>query len=91
MLFKLGQTVITRTAMAFCAKHAINPAELLARHSNGDWGQLSAADNKANVDAIAYDDRILSVYVYGNESPTKLYIITEWDRSITTLLLSSEY
>ena len=87
-LFKLGQVVATPSALAACEQHQINPLLLLSRHCTGDWGDLDAHDVKANVDAIAFDGRILSSYKLQGE---KFYVITEWDRSVTTLLLASDY
>ena len=49
---------------------------------------MDASDVQANVHAIQHDERILSAYKLHGE---KLYVITEWDRSVTTLLLASEY
>ena len=63
--------------------------ELLARHITGDWGELDAEDQRANEDALVTDARILSAYVL--PSGVKLWIITEADRSATTLLLPDEY
>jgi hypothetical protein len=87
-LFKLGQVVATPGALAHCEQHGINPLLLLGRHIGGDWGDLGAEDVAANVHAIQHDERILSAYVLGGE---KFYVITEWDRSVTTLLLAWEY
>jgi hypothetical protein len=87
-LFKLGQVVATPDALAHCERQNINPLLLLGRHIGGDWGDLGAEDVAANVHAIQHDERILSAYVLGGE---KLYVITEWDRTLTTLLLASEY
>ncbi len=88
MLFALGQTVATPAAVAVCNEHNVVPLSLLMRHAAGDWGQLSKDDNQANVDAIAYGDRIVSSYTVGT---FKLYVITEHDRSYTTLMCSHEY
>ena len=63
--------------------------ELLARHVAGDWGDLDAADRRANEDALAADARLLSAYVL--PSGVRLWVITEADRSATTLLLPEEY
>ena len=70
----------------------------LSRHATGDWGDLGEEDNKANEVALdpAYPTRILSVYndveyVKGVGSGDRMYIITEWDRSVTTFLFPSEY
>ncbi len=87
-LFKLGQVVATPAALAHCERYSINPLLLLGRHTGGDWGDLEANDVAANVHAIQHDERILSAYVLHGE---KFYVITEWDRSVTTLLLAREY
>lgn len=71
---------------------AVPKPELLAalqRHMRGDWGIVSKADWKANDQALKAGERLLSVYE--SSSGTKFWIITEWDRSYTTILLPSEY
>jgi hypothetical protein len=87
-LFNFGDVVATPGALAHCKAHAINPLLLLGKHIGGDWGDLCAADVAANVQAVQNDDRILSAYVLHGE---KFYVITEGDRTLTTLLLASEY
>ena len=87
-LFKLGQVVATPGALAHCERHSINPLLLLGKHIGGDWGDLCAEDVAANVRAVQNDERILSAYVLHGE---KCYVITEWDRSVTTLMLAREY
>lgn len=87
-LFNLGTVVATPGALQHCEQHQIDPASLVARHANGDWGELCASDIQANTDALAFDGRLLSSYLIGLK---KLYVITEWDRSATTLLLANEY
>ena len=87
-LFILGQTVITRNALHVCQHKEIDPIKLLARHGNGDWGDLCQSDKQLNKQAIGHDDRILSKYIVNGES---FYIITEWDRSYTTIMLCSDY
>jgi hypothetical protein len=87
-LFKLGQVVATPAALAHCEQHGTDALILIARHCSGDWGDLCADDVAANVHAIQHDLRVLSAYVVGD---AKLYVITEWDRSVTTLLMASEY
>lgn len=68
---------------------------LMNRHLNGDWGDVCISDAKANDEAVANEgqedrqDRVLSSYQ--SENGTKVWIITEWDRSVTTILLPSEY
>ena len=87
-LFKLGQVVATPGALAHCQQHSVNPLLLLGRHIGGDWGDLCADDVAANVHAVQHDERILSAYVLHD---AKIYVITEWDRSVTTLMLAREY
>ena len=87
-LLKLGQVVATPAALAHCQQHATDALSMIWRHAGGDWGDLCADDIAANVHAIKHDLRVLSAYQVGDE---KLYVITEWDRSATTLLLASEY
>ena len=64
--------------------------ESFARHCNGDWGDLCDEDWNANDFALRNgDDRLVSKYVFNNE--VSIYIITEWDRSATTILFPEEY
>lgn len=62
--------------------------DLLTRHLSGDWGELDAEDAKANESALRHGLRILSSYKVGEE---KLWILTEADRSATTVLTPGEY
>lgn len=62
--------------------------KLLVRHVNGDWGDVYLEDGEANDEAVKSGDRILSVYRLAGE---KVWIITEADRSATTVLLPEEY
>ena len=64
-------------------------AESLSRHTKCDWGDTCIEDAALNQEAIINDDRILSVYKYSDG--TKIWIITEADRSYTTILFPSEY
>lgn len=60
------------------------------RHINGDWGELPEEDKELNDSALKNgDDRIFSSYK--NEDGIKIWIITEWDRSVTTILFPEEY
>jgi hypothetical protein len=87
--FESGQIVCTRNALNVCEAKGINPLALTGRHLAGDWGDLEAGDKKMNDDAMASgEDRILSAY---QVSDVRFYVITEWDRSVTTLLLASDY
>ena len=68
--------------------NGVDSMSLIHKHKMGEWGDLSKEDIKANQDAIAFDGRVLSAYVIAS---VRVYVITEWDRSVTTLLLASEY
>jgi len=87
-LFSLGRTVATRGALDHLAESGIPPGLLLERHATGEWGDLTDADNRSNHQAVRDGGRILSAYVIDAE---KVYVITEADRSCTTILLASEY
>jgi hypothetical protein len=78
------------------ARDAINdanqlPLGFLARHSRGDWGDVDTEDWQTNERGCqpGSETRLLSVYYTATN--VKLYVITEWDRSVTTMLLPSEY
>ena len=85
-MFELGRTVITRGALATLNEADVHAA--LGRHQSGDWGTLCHEDKEANEVAVREGLRVLSVYY---SSGTKFYVITEWDRSATTVLLPEEY
>lgn len=88
-LFALGQIVGTPGALAALAAAEQSPLELLVRHITGDWGVVPDEDRKANDRAVEQEQRILSSYRLGTGE--KVWVITEWDRSVTTLLLPLEY
>lgn len=87
--FPLGQLVITPGAAAAFAATAEEPYAYLLRHAQGDWGQLDAEDVQENEFSLANGLRLLSRYTLANG--TDIYVITEADRSATTLLLPKEY
>lgn len=87
--FALGQVVATPGALDALIKLDIKPLELIHRHVTGDWGDLCAEDRHQNLFAIRSGLRIFSSYKISAE--TKIWIITEADRSSTTLLLPDEY
>jgi hypothetical protein len=89
-LFKLGQVVATPGAIDLLRSLALNPLLFLGRHAMGDWGQICDEDREANRQALKYGNRLLSSYTI-NRNKERLWIITEADRSSTTLLLPSEY
>ena len=85
--FPLGQTVITRTALATLPAQDI--AAALDRHRTGDWGEVGREDWRANERALKQSERLLSVY--RTVDGTRFWIVTEWDRSLTTVLLPEDY
>ena len=87
--FELGQIVATPAAIVAIEFAHTTAHELLQRHVSGDWGDLSAEDQALNDRAVVQGERILSAYMLADGE--RLYIITEWDRSATTILLASEY
>ena len=86
-LFPMGKLVITRGASAELEQDSV--LRCLVRHSAGDWGELEEFDWKQNDDAVEYGGRILSSY--RTRCGTRFWIITECDRSVTTILLPEEY
>lgn len=85
--FKLGQVVITRGALAKLSQEDI--ANALRRHVSGDWGEVCKEDKKENELSLQQGFRILSAY--RTSQGVKFWVITEADRSATTLLLPEEY
>jgi hypothetical protein len=86
--FPLGRMVATPGALSLLTANNIGPLQLLDRHVAGDWGELDKADQQANEDALLNEGRLLSRYMVGQEP---VWVITEWDRSVTTILLPQEY
>lgn len=87
--FELGQVVATPAAIVAIEFAHTTAHELLQRHMSGDWGDLSEEDKALNDRAVEEGERILSAYTLSEGE--RLYIITEWDRSATAILLASEY
>jgi hypothetical protein len=87
-LFPVGQIVSTPNALDVCAKHNVHFVSLIERHATGDWGDVSPADAAQNNAGLDGSDRLHSVYTVGGE---KVYVITEIDRSVTTVLLPEDY
>ena len=88
-LFKLGQVVATPAAIDLLRSLALNPLFYLSKHAFGDWGQIDDHDREANRAALKDGSRLLSSYTLNRND--RLWIITEADRSSTTLLLPQEY
>lgn len=89
-LFSPGDVVATPAFLAMAQREGINPGAYLSRHLSGDWGTASEGDKKENEFSLTHNLRIMSVY-NTPDSGTTFWIITEADRSVTTLMLPSEY
>lgn len=87
--FPAGQIVATPGALAALETHSISPLQLLARHLSGDWGSVPVEDAQLNDEALHSDGRLLSSYPIGPD--TRVWILSEADRSATILLLPEEY
>jgi hypothetical protein len=84
----LGRVVATPEALKLLSEAGENPFTYLACHATGDWGELCGFDRRQNELALRDDYRIISSYPIGREC---VWIITEADRSVTTILLPEEY
>jgi hypothetical protein len=87
--FDLGQMVMTPGADVAMRSALQVPPEFLLRHKHGDWGELPPEDARENEWSLEHGARLFSAYRTRNDE--KLWVITEWDRSVTTLLLPEEY
>jgi len=87
--FSIGQVVATPGALAALQESQDSFWSYLQRHSNGDWGEVNAEDSAENELSLREGFRLLSVYTI--TSGIKIWVITERDRSATTILLAEEY
>lgn len=91
--FNYGQLVATATirdATEDNPKFKKFVCDCFQRHINGDWGDLCKEDKEMNDSALeSGEDRLFSSYKY--ENGVKVWIITEWDRSVTTILFPEDY
>lgn len=88
-LFTLGRTVATPGAREALKKAHQLPQHFLDRHVTGDWGEVSAEDAQENRLGLADGYSLLSSYI--TSAGDKILVVTEADRSLTTLLLPQEY
>ena len=88
-VFALGQIVATPGALAALKKAGQQPGEFLTRHIKRDWGDLDEEDRKENEYSLEHGFRLLSAYK--TNAGDRLWIVTESDCSVTTLLLPEEY
>ena len=84
----LGKVVVTPGALRVLTEARAHPFEYLARHATGDWGELCAFDCRQNEIALRDGYRVLSSY---DVLQGRVWVITEADRSVTTILLPEEY
>ena len=89
MRFTLGQVMATPGALSALEKAEQLPAEFLDRHVNGDWGRVPDEDKQENEFSVEHGFRILSAYT--TSAGDRVWVLTEADRSTTTILLPSEY
>ena len=89
--FSLGKVVTTAGVHKEIDHYAI--FEVLDRHANCDWGDICDEDKKSNLAALDFEERLVSAYMVSDKerNESKVYVITEWDRSVTTVLFPSEY
>ncbi len=97
----LGMVVTTAFISSKIAQNpqfAVFCQKSLERHKTGDWGDLEDEDKETNEDALINEGRVFSSYLLSEEvkkeisvNEEKIWIITEWDRSETTILFPSEY
>ena len=92
MKFKLGKIVATMGVVDKMIRDRafedfINKP--FDRYVNCDWGELDKLDSKSNTEALYKQERIFGAYT--NDEGEKIWIITEWDRSVTTILFPYEY
>ena len=96
-LFSLGTVYVTPGALEELGGKPLFAVDMLTRHHKGDWGVVDGEDKETNDKAIKYGNRILSAYPIDKDKPCKgwgdntIWVITEADRSVTTILLPSEY
>ena len=87
--FELGQIVATPAALAVLKKAGQQPDEFLTRHARCEWGDVDEDDRRENDYSLEHGFRILSAY--RTNAGDRLWIITEGDRTVITLLLPEEY
>jgi len=85
--FALGQVAVTANVARKLTLQEVWAA--VRRHQAGDWGEVDSEDWQANEQALKAGARLLSVY--HSEQGVKFWVITEWDRSLTTVLLPEDY
>lgn len=88
-LFELGYVVATPGVLDTLESARQTPSEFLERHVRGDWGDMCEEDARENEFSLSRHLRLMSAYT--SSTGVKIWVITEADRSVTTLLLPEEY
>ena len=89
ILFPLGQIVATPGALELLSRHSLSPMKFIERHATGDWGCICPEDALENERSVNNGYRILSAYEIAGKH--RIWVITEWNRSVTTLLRPEDY
>lgn len=90
--FALGQVVATPGALAAIERANQTPLEFLDRHARNDYGELDKADQASNTAGLLNkEEPAMVMSAYRTTQGERVWIITEWDRSVTTVLLPEEY
>lgn len=93
--FSLGKLVATKPVSDRMNRDPVFNefiSSILKRYRQGDWGDLPQLDYQMNCRAVKSGGRILAAYIYSDdESGSMVWIITESDRSVTTILFADEY
>ena len=84
----LGRVVATPGALKLLLETGEDPLRYLSRHASGDWGDLDECDRRENQLSLKHGWRLVSSYPVGKRT---IWVITEAERSVTTVLLPEEY
>ena len=90
-LFSLGRIVITIEAQNLLNALNIDSKQFLDRYRNGDWGDIPQVDKDQNNRSLKYGHFILASYIVTDDDYRQIWIKTEWDRSITTIMLPTDW
>lgn len=90
--FPLGRLAATPAVLALLEQHHVSLFDLLARHASGNWGDVCAEDAHTNDQALIHGGRLLSSYsLVPGDADSRVWLLSEHDRSATTAIMPSEY
>lgn len=92
MKFEIGNLLLTKGVHELCDENDDFKSfvcSCFGKHMRGDWGDLCDEDKEMNEWSLKHGERLLSKYDFNDD--ISIYIITEWDRSATTILFPEEY